>query len=1371
MKLGIDIGSKNISMAFLDNQSVIFNKTFPHNGNIFKSLLEEIEILLQKFNIKDIESYGICGSVDLAGIKTIDTILASVESNKFLKTGCKNILSIGCESYSLVVLDENFNYVEHSVNPLCASGTGSFIDQQAERIGLTSEELGEISDKFQGKTPTIATRCAVFAKSDIIHSQAEGFSKEAIAAGLCEGMARGVLANLLKGRYLDGGVLFTGGVSKNKKIVSEISKILGSRVKIIDESAYFNAIGAALLGSEKDLDLKKVISNISKKREKRDELRLELTSYPDFSEDKTIIEDNIEITKYSELKDKSSIYIGIDIGSTSTKSIITDENNEILYGFYTKTAGDPVKATQNIFHKIKKIFSDKEINILGVGTTGSGRKLVKEIINADLEVNEITAHARGATFLSNDVDTIIEIGGQDSKFTLLKNGNVVSSTMNYVCAAGTGSFIEEQAKRLDITLDDISKMAIGKKAPYTSDRCTVYMERDLNLFLSEGYSKEEIITAVLYSVRDNYLSKVVGRENLGEKIFFQGATARNKALVAVFEKEIKKPIFVSKYCHLTGALGIAVILKERNYKKSQFSGIDFEFKLSTETCELCVNKCSLSIYEVRGNKVAWGLKCGREYEDRKVKVKEIKTSIDKIFEDIFFEKNGNERKVNKTIGIPKTLYLAKFYPLFKDYFEKAGFNVVIEEPTHSKLKNGSKLVNSDFCAPIILTHGLVESLLNKKVDYIFLPTIINNKTLIKNEVETEFFIDKINDAYYCYYSEYAATIIDNLTALDVKDKLLSPKMKFNKSNAEDISKELIELTSNISDIDGAKLTEIFKESYVKFLKNKNEFKKTGENILKNVAKNKILFLGRPYTFFDNVINLNIPKTFENYGFNILYQSMLDLDPQKLEYAKRFIDKAHWTFGQEIICAAEFAAKTDGVFPVFLTCFRCSPDSYLISYFKDIMNKYEKPYLIIQLDEHSSDVGYQTRIEAAIETFKNHKPVSSKKNIEKKSYKNDPIEKDNTVLIPYVSPIISELQKSVFTAYGYKAIVMPLDQKIVNKGYRYASGGECMPNVAIAGSLIESIEKYSLTPENCIAYLPTLCMACNFNQYSILLELASEKAGYDKIKIANGNSMKHIEELPKELNVNILEVNILGSILYKLYYKFRPYAKNTADIEDALNKSIELIKTNLTDKKPLMEAAKSIRDLFANLHIDMSVRKPRIAILGDLYAKYNFVLNDDIYSLIEELDGEVLVPSFTETAAHFLDADFRDNGLDIKYKRGLSIFERRYESVFKDLLSDSLEPPIEDQVKLMEEFGIKNFIAGETSMNVGRALYYIKNKTVDAMVHLNPLFCCPGVVSASIFRKIQKDFDIPIIDIFYDGNNKPNKIIIPQLYYLKNKGKS
>lgn len=1367
MRLGLDIGSKTIKLVLIDNDKIV--KTFykNHNGDIKSELVKIYNEITSQYGKDTIKSYGVCGSIELNDLNTIDNILASVEANRFLKSGCQNILSIGCETYSLIILDKNYNYVEHTINSLCAAGTGSFIDQQAERIGLSTEELARVAYNYKGKTPSIATRCAVFAKSDIIHSQAEGYSKEAIASGLCEGMARSLVANLIKGRDLEGNVLCIGGVSQNKKIVDEVSKLINKNIIVIPESLFFNAIGAAIIGKEKNFNIDSMINSMTKNREIRETLKIELKNYPDFKEDKFYIEDNIEITEYDSFTTNENVYIGIDIGSTSTKSIVINDKDKILLGLYTKTAGEPVKAVQKILHKINKITKDKKINILGVGTTGSGRKLIKEILNADIEINEITAHAKGATFLDPEVDTIIEIGGQDSKFTTLKNSNVVQAIMNYVCAAGTGSFIEEQAKRLGYTLDQISEIAIGKKAPFTSDRCTVYMERDLNIFLSEGFSKEEIITAVLYSVRDNYLSKVVGKTPIGEKIFFQGATARNKALVSVFQNELKKPIFVSKYCHLTGALGVSIIMKEMRIQKSNFRGMEFSFKFSNEVCELCANKCLLSIYEIDGIKTAWGLKCGRDYEDKKVKVAKKENNIEKLFYNIYYS-NKKERKNNIKIGIPKILYLYEYYPLFKEYFEKLGFEVIIEEGSQNKLKDGVNLINSDFCAPIILTHGLIKSLLDKRVDYIFFPALINEENLVENNDKK--FMEKKSDGYFCYYSEYAPTIINNLTTIDLQNKLISPKIEFNNT---DISIVAENIANSISE----KNLYTDKESLINdFITVYNDFKKRNElwkaevsKIEKKDEKNfKIVFFGRPYIFFDKTINLNIPTSIEEKGYTILYQSGLDKD--EAIYSKKLLDKMHWHYGQEILFGAEKVAKSSDMYPVFLTCFRCSPDSYLITYFKEIMSKYNKPYLIIQLDEHTSDVGYQTRIEAAIESFKIH--YNSKKEIPSiisSGYKNDEIKSDYTVLLPYLSPIISELQKEAFIANGYNAIVLPLDQKIINSGYRYASGGECMPNVAIIGSIIENIKNRSyINPEKSIVYIPTVCMACNFNQYSILIELALEKSGLKEIKIANPNTLKQLPELPKELNVNLLEVNILGSILYKLYYRYHPYEIEDGITKRALDSSFLLIKEYLHNKKPLMEAAREIRKIFENIKVDLSYRKPRVGILGDLYVKYNSILNMDIYSLIEDLGGEVLIPSFTETVAHFIDADVRENNLDVKYKKGLTIFEKKYESIFKGMIDDSFEPSMDECYELMKKFGINHYIAGETSMNVGRMLYYIEHKIVDAVVHLNPVFCCPGVVSASIFRKIQKYYNIPIIDLFYDGNNKPNKQIVPQLYYLKEK---
>ena len=217
------------------------------------------------------------------------------------------------------------------------------------------------------------------------------------------------------------------------------------------------------------------------------------------------------------------------------------------------------------------------------------------MFQADREVNEITAHAKAAVFLHPDVDTIIEIGGQDSKFTRIRDGEVYFSTMNYVCAAGTGSFIEEQAKRLGASLADFSDMALSEPAPFTSDRCTVYMERDLAALVGEGWPRETLAAAVLHSVRDNYLSKVVGKSALGETIVFQGATARNKALVAAFEQHLGKPLHVSPWCHLTGAVGAALLCREEGLAASRFLWETGPIALESEECRLCANHCRLTV--------------------------------------------------------------------------------------------------------------------------------------------------------------------------------------------------------------------------------------------------------------------------------------------------------------------------------------------------------------------------------------------------------------------------------------------------------------------------------------------------------------------------------------------------------------------------------------------------------------------------------------------------------------------------------------------------------------------------------------------------------------------------------------------------------
>ena len=270
----------------------------------------------------------------------------------------------------------------------------------------------------------------------------------------------------------------------------------------------------------------------------------------------------------------------MDIGSTSAKAVLLDTRRRILAGFYTATAGRPVAAVQRLFSAIHDLALRKRIDlrIRGAATTGSGRKFAGKIMGADMILDEITAHARAACEIDPNVDTIIEIGGQDSKFTTLKDGRVTFSIMNNVCAAGTGSFIEEQARKLDCPLSEYSARTEGRKSPMVSDRCTVFMERDMNHYLSLGYTVDEVLASVLHAIRENYLTKVAVMGAIGNTIFFQGATAKNMALVAAFEQRLQKPIHVSRYCHLTGALGAALSLLDegvgvkKGFPKDRVSG-------------------------------------------------------------------------------------------------------------------------------------------------------------------------------------------------------------------------------------------------------------------------------------------------------------------------------------------------------------------------------------------------------------------------------------------------------------------------------------------------------------------------------------------------------------------------------------------------------------------------------------------------------------------------------------------------------------------------------------------------------------------------------------------------------------------------------
>ena len=559
--LGIDVGSVSIGIALIDkgNQIIHTSYTF-HKGQI----LEKLRKSLEGIETEKVKAIGFTSSgPPLINHGTaVDSRIAYITAAKYFHPEMESLLIIGAEKFGLASFDKRGEYLNYKSNSSCAAGTGNFLDQQAERLNLPNiQEFSKIAWENRGDFPKIASRCAVFAKTDLIHAQQEGYSLGEICDGLSFGLAKNIVDTVFQNNSSPY-VVAAGGVALNKAVIGHIGKLLNQRITVDDFANLYGAIGAAMNCREEGKVIDITLNNtediiITRKQEKSyyyPPLRLELSDYPDFdSHEKYIFQSasfpsmkGVEVDLYSALKSNSlfDAYLGIDIGSTSTKAVILDQNKEVIAGFYTYTSGQPLQAIQTIFETIADFEKNRNVRFkfCGAGTTGSGRKFAGKIIGADIILDEITAHARAAFELNPETDTIIEIGGQDSKFTVMRNGMVTFSVMNNVCAAGTGSFIEEQAKRLGCPLAEYTKRVENVNAPLASDRCTVFMERDLNHYLMAGYTADEILATVLHSTRENYFTKVAVTGYIGKTIFFQGATAKNKALVAAFEQKLKKQL-------------------------------------------------------------------------------------------------------------------------------------------------------------------------------------------------------------------------------------------------------------------------------------------------------------------------------------------------------------------------------------------------------------------------------------------------------------------------------------------------------------------------------------------------------------------------------------------------------------------------------------------------------------------------------------------------------------------------------------------------------------------------------------------------------------------------------------------------------------
>ncbi|MBI5359415.1 MAG: hypothetical protein HZA48_02405 [Planctomycetes bacterium] len=1395
--LGLDIGSMYLGAVVIDDNGNIAHSSYTrHNGDIFQCLTKA----LGNISLKEISNTALTGqgTAQITGAgEAINPIVAQVDGTKFFCPNVRNIVYIGAGSFSLIRLTENGNYLKHTTNSACASGTGAFLDQQAGRIGLDAEKMSILAGSYDTAPPSVATRCAVFAKTDMIHLQQAGFSTAAICSGLCKSLGSSTIDSLLDGQKIEGQTVVIGGVAKNSSVVDSIKAKLGVEIVVLEMPELAGAVGAALSAKKSHhksaIDPAKIrrIDTAANQKILRPPLDLKLSIYPDFKFAFFHIDENQTEITLPELVENGKTYkctMGIDIGSTSTKATLLSLDKKVVCAFYRKTAGDPISATKFIFQAI--LWVEQKFNIklevLGAGTTGSGRKMIKAVIGADLEINEITAHAIAAVFIDPEVDTIIELGGQDAKFTQLQNGVVYNSVMNYVCAAGTGSFIEEQAKKLGISVWDYADYVWHSQAPSTSDRCTVYMERDLDLLLSDGWNKKQVAAAVLHSVRDNYLNKVVTGLKIGNRIYFQGATARNKALVAAFEQELQKPITVSQYCHLTGALGAALLLQNKNISKSTFKGFaklaGQKFVLETEVCQYCNNHCNMSLIKTDAETIAWGLKCGKEYGDTKRRVSDVRhikpyrerQNLVKPKTDL------QETGYKYTIGIPYALTVHAYLPLWQTFFEELGIKPVFSKPsTEETFKKGQEFVTAEFCAPIIISHGHAVELIDKNVDCIMIPHMIRDK---HNPLTS--------NSHFCCYVQALPSIIESVTKQSVSahrrhvPEVLAPVIQLHKSVSYNAG-NLYESMGKQLGVSYRAMKKAFKKAVEAQDKSDHAIRETGKKaITELIQKNEIglVLIGRPYNTIDKAMNLDLPDKIAEKGFTVLTQDMLPLNLFHDDIFKTEYENMYWAYGQKILSAAKYVSQHPNLFAIYFTSFSCGPDSYLLTYFKDIMCKLKKPYLVLQFDGHGADAGYMTRIEAAIESFAAWKESSASQNkiavpdyVTKVTTDTDEL-KSRTIFIPPMEPIAAALMASVFNANGYHSEVLPENDHTLAVGYKHTGGGECVPCPTTLGSLIHVIEERKLAPEKTAFFMPTACGPCRFGQYAKLDEMVLKSKGWDDVKILSPSAINAYEGLSGIIRKNLWDGIVLSDVLRKIILKIRPYETEKGSTDKTLENSLRKLDAAFKNRDNMEKTLAGIVRDFKEIKTLHTV-KPKVGIVGEIYVRNSPFINQYLVKWIEDLGGEALMPSIGEwiiyTAYLRRHKQHPEPEGFLGYIGGLlrdKYLLRREHNLYKvaeSLIKDRKEPAMEDIIREGEKY-IPIAFQGEAILTLGRAVVFIKEDKVDAIVNASPMFCMPGTITTSIFPQIEKEYDIPAVCTFYDGSGQQNNVLIPHMHFIKNR---
>ncbi|MGD8778022.1 MAG: acyl-CoA dehydratase activase-related protein [Ignavibacteria bacterium] len=1256
-KIGIDIGSTTAKVVLTDeSDTTIYTDYIRHNTLISETLLTLLNNIYSTYGdiiVRPVFSGSAAmGIAENSNFPFVQEVIAAASLVRSKHPAINSLIDIGGEDAKLILFN-NLKKPDIKMNGNCAGGTGAYIDQMATILNVSIPGLNDLAWQ-SSKIYPIASRCGVFAKTDVQNLISRKISTADIAASIFEAVACQTINSLARGCTIKSPVLFCGGpltyINYLRKAFSGLLNIKHENIIVPEHAELFTAMGASLStnGNSKALKISEVIRLINSPRK----------IFKDSNTLNPLFNNEAEVTHWNRHRHVINIparkpengttcFLGIDSGSTTTKIVVTDSDAKLLYRYYRNNNGHPLETVIAGLNEFSRQLAESNttIHIAKSAVTGYGEELIKSALDIDYGLVETVAHFLAAKRIEPEVSFILDIGGQDIKAIFVQNNTISKIEINEACSSGCGSFIEGFANTLGYSPGNFANLALSSRAPYDlGSRCTVFMNSKVKQALRDGATVADLSAGLAYSVIKNCLNKVLRITNydeLGKNIVVQGGAFKNKAVFRSLEILSGKKIVISDKPELTGAYGAALFAMDKftsRKTESSFVGLSnleslarHDTKLSV--CKGCTNHCQITIYKFpHGGLCYSGNKCEKTYSNNST----MQTKGRNIFDykrQILFSQHKNLMPSNNVrIGIPRTLNMYENYPFWQALFSNCGFEVVLSDESSYKLyKNGTGEIMSDnICFPAKLAHGHIVNLLKKKVERIFLPIVLYEKKQFK----------KSANSYNCPIITGYPEVLKNicLSPDTVKVPFDSPCINFNDPH---LLKKACQTYFKSLGITGTIFNKAFETALAVQSRYKFLIKRKNEEILEDAVKNSnpvVMVAGHPY-HADKLVHQEISQILSDFGVNIINEEIAINN--KDEAFDSFYLISQWEYPSRILQAAWWVSqqKYDIGF-IQLNSFGCGPDSFLLDEIGDFIKRVGLSYSQIRIDEISSPGSIKLRLRSLIESQK-LKQTPSKERVHwetktKRVFKES--DKKRTILAPWFSDFYSPFIPVLGKIAGYKIVNLPpSDSQSVSYGLEYANNEICYPATLVVGDTIKVLKNNEYNQEEIAIGITQTGGQCRATNYIALIKRAMANAGFSDIPvvaIGTSNDLQNFQSgfRPNWLNVikhafvSLLFADSLSRMFYSTVCRGKNEFESFSLRKKYLNKAVELLEYNAHDE--LLALLKEAIQDFNSVPIK-ELEVQTVGIVGEIYIKYNTFGQFGTIEWLIKNNVEVVLPPLME----------------------------------------------------------------------------------------------------------------------------------------------